>query len=946
MPLNLFCPNTLIRFQHRHLIISFLAGFLITLSASAQYVGFVYPAGGQRGTTFKITLGGQSFQGIDGITVSGAGVKARIIEYNKKMVNQETQLLGEQLRELKNTSTTPPSPAISNLITRIERLLTLNVQTPACASIANLVLAEVSIAPDAEPGQREIRVTTARGISNPLVFNVSQIPELSAEPMITCPLVTLGKEEQSLRKRKRDAKSSGSEMMKEEMMMGSAGVPSDLDDEEVCFKIPCVLNGQIGQGSVNRYRFAAKKGQKLVVIVQARELVPYMADAVPGWFQPVLVLCNAKGKEVAYVDDYQFKPDPVILCEIPEEGDYHLAIYDSIYRGREDFVYRMTVGELPFITSIFPLGTRAGETPQVEVKGWNLEETLITPNIKNPVPGVYQVIARGKGGLLISNPMPFALDSLPECMEKEPNSQLKTAQRVTLPVIINGRIENPGRKDIFQFEGRAGNEIVAEVYARRLNSPLDSILKLTDASGKILAANDDREDETAGINTHHADSYIRTKLPADGTYYVHLNDTQNKAGDNYGYRLRISIPQPDFALRLVPSMIAMRSNSTASLKVFALRQDGFTNTITFQIKGNTNAFSAMGKITGTQPVTQVTIKTSLTETKEPAVLVIEGRATNGKQTWAHEAIPSEDRMQAFLWRHLVPAQELRALVFNPPPPPPPPPKMAVKKVELKTESKKVNFPQGLMLHFNFDQWESGSLVTDRTGRNNNGRALGAKWNVAGKQSGGFEFPPISSSIQIKDSPTLNSKTVTLAVWFKTANSTRADRYIFEKQKEKGFALGVAGYSQEPANKGKMRFSINNHQCLSDSTVVDGVWHHVAAVFNGEALKLYVDGQIQKQVTAWKGEIGVNTNNVTIGLNKTNPSEQEKTAGFDGMMDEVMIFDHAISDEEVKVVIASLKPKFTKNQVASRLAELKELLERKLVIQSFYDRKVKECEVAP
>ena len=42
----------------------------------------------------------------------------------------------------------------------------------------------------------------------------------------------------------------------------------------------------------------------------ARELVPYLADAVPGWFQATLVLYDKKGKEVAYADDYRFNPDP------------------------------------------------------------------------------------------------------------------------------------------------------------------------------------------------------------------------------------------------------------------------------------------------------------------------------------------------------------------------------------------------------------------------------------------------------------------------------------------------------------------------------------------------------------------------------------------------------------------------------------------------------------
>jgi hypothetical protein len=40
----------------------------------------------------------------------------------------------------------------------------------------------------------------------------------------------------------------------------------------------------------------------------------------------------------------------------------------------------------------------------------------------------------------------------------------------------------------------------------------------------------------------------------------------------------------------------------------------------------------------------------------------------GTQKLVRVAEPAEDRMQAFLWRHLVPAQELKAFVFNPPKP--------------------------------------------------------------------------------------------------------------------------------------------------------------------------------------------------------------------------------------------------------------------------------------
>ena len=218
--------------------------------------------------------------------------------------------------------------------------------------------------------------------------------------------------------------------------------------------LPAIVNGQILPGGVDRYRFQARKGQQLVVAATARELIPYLADAVPGWFQAALALYDAKGKELAYADDYRFHPDPVLHYEIPEDGEYVVEIRDSIYRGREDFVYRITVGELPFVTSIFPLGGRAGAQTTVELKGWNLPVTSLTLDATQE-PGVYPLAVRKEDR--ISNRVPFAVDTLPECLEQEPNNTMPAAQPVTLPIIVNGRIDRPGDWDVFRFEGRAGD---------------------------------------------------------------------------------------------------------------------------------------------------------------------------------------------------------------------------------------------------------------------------------------------------------------------------------------------------------------------------------------------------------------------------------------------------------------------------------------------------------
>jgi hypothetical protein len=526
------------------------------------------------------------------------------------------------------------------LIERLERRVNAFVQTPACASISTILEVEVTVAPDAPPGEREIRVVTLRGgASNPLAFHVGQVPEYARKPMRTAQLQVLGKEALALRKRP----------------------PEEAEDR---INLPATLNGQIASGEMNLYRFTAREGQRLVITSLARQLVPYIADAVPGWFQPVLVLYDANGKEVAYDDDYRFKPDPVIWYQVPKSGEYVLAIYDAIYRGREDFVYRLTIGELPFITSIFPLGGPAGVVPSIKMRGWNLAATELQPPPTNTPPGITYVTARR--GNFLSNRVPFELDTLPEGFDNEGNNKISRAQKVTLPIIMNGRIDQPDDWDVYQFTGKSNETVVAEVAARRLESPLDSVIKLTDEHGKLIAYNDDREDLGAGLNTHHADSYFMAKLPADGNYYVHIGDTARKGGEEFAYRLRISPPRPDFALRITPSSTSLRSKSFTTLNMFVLRKDGFTNAVKLVLKDPPPGFVAQPQfLVGTQPIARLTFKADLPSTQVPVTLTVEGRAKFGDKEIAHAAVPTEDRMQAFLWRHLVPAKEFKAQVFDP-----------------------------------------------------------------------------------------------------------------------------------------------------------------------------------------------------------------------------------------------------------------------------------------
>ncbi len=668
--------------RSRVIMAFWLAALLLdAASAPAQqvnlHIGYVYPAGGRRGTTFDAVIGGQFLTGVNDVLVSGGGVRATITKYIRPMTGKERNALRirmdellarravvrkdfralEAFRSFKNAKTVKTDTAAHDqeierlqkkyagatwtaaddrLLAEVRKKIANGKRRPANPAISELSVVRMTVAEDAAPGRRELRIASPSGLSNPLVFCVGQLAEFSKEASKTIP-------------QQKNAAANPA--------LGQNSKPLP----EMRVALPAVVNGQILPGAVDRFRFTASKGQRLVVAAAARELIPYIADAVPGWFQATLALYDAHGKELAYAGDYRFHQDPVLYCPIPADGEYHVEIKDAIYRGREDFVYRITIGELPFVTSIFPLGGPSGTKTTVKLQGWNLPMTSLTMDNRDKLPGIYPICV-SKGGC-ISNTVPFAVDGLPECLEKEPNDQPSRAQQVTLPVMVNGRINQPGDWDVFRFEGRSGSEVVAEVYARRLNSPLDSVLKLTDATGRRLAFNDDHEDRGSGLLTHHADSWLRVALPADGTYYLHLGDAQHKGGPEYAYRLRISAPRPDFELRVAPSSGMARITRVLPLTVYALRRDGFSGEIALALKNAPKGFAISGGlVAANQDQVRITLTVPPTSQKGPFNVHLEGRATIGGVAVVHPAVPVEDMTQAFEYRHLVPSRELEVAV--------------------------------------------------------------------------------------------------------------------------------------------------------------------------------------------------------------------------------------------------------------------------------------------
>ena len=648
------------------------------------HIGYLYPSGVQKGMTVVVTAGGQNLKGPTDVYVTGEGVHCSIIKYIKPVGNlnaderEAVKKMLEKVRDLRFAELNTKNQMLENYLMTKEDSQDKDLKDPDVKidevqppdhplfydienksleelehiksiifaprqkqqqnrQLSEWVLLKIIVDADAKPGVRQIRINAHYGLTNPMVFQIGQFPEmLELEP--------------------NDRKN----------YFKAGNAPEQAKTTPI--KLPVTINGQILPGDIDKFRFYAQKGQQLVIETHARSLIPYLADAVPGWFQATIALYDFKGREVAFADDYRFDPDPVLFFQVPEDGEYDLEIHDAIYRGREDFVYRVSIGEQPFITQMFPLGAKEGTETIASIKGWNLPDDKLKLNTRKRE-DIIKYATVDKGGLL-SNSVAYTIDTLDECMEAESNDSIEDSPPIKLPIIINGQISKPGDVDVFKFQGQAGDKIAAEVDARKLNSPLDSILRLTDESGKVLQFNDDYVDndnylykDMTGLITHNADSYLLAELPQNGTYYLHLADVQNHGSDAHSYRLRVGPQQSDFALRATPSSLSMRSGAAIPIDIHVLRKDGFVGEIEVYLEDAPEGFELHGgRIPAGCDRITMTIKSPYSKTDDQLVsLKLQGRASINDTHLIHSVVAADDVMQAFLYRHLVPAEDLMFL---------------------------------------------------------------------------------------------------------------------------------------------------------------------------------------------------------------------------------------------------------------------------------------------
>jgi hypothetical protein len=245
--------------------------------------------------------------------------------------------------------------------------------------------------------------------------------------------------------------------------------------------LPVTLNGTVEKADdVDRYRFEARAGQQLVFDV--------LAARIGSSLDSVVTLRDAAGAVVARADDFRGRTDSLLAHRFAQTGTYTLEVGDGLNGGGTGHFYRLSVGELPYVTDVFPLGVRRGAVTTVKLDGFNLASPTARVDASSAAADQDRLevpIESPLGPAL--NKVEVALDDHADALEREPNDSTAAATILTAPAVVNGRIQRAGAgadEDLFRFRATKGQTLVFSVQADRLGSRLDSVLEILDGTGR------------------------------------------------------------------------------------------------------------------------------------------------------------------------------------------------------------------------------------------------------------------------------------------------------------------------------------------------------------------------------------------------------------------------------------------------------------------------------
>jgi hypothetical protein len=401
---------------------------------------------------------------------------------------------------------------------------------------------DIETAPGASFGHHVLHVVTHRGASNPVLLRISPLPHiLEAEPN------------------------------------------SILEDAQPV-TLPASILGRLNlDRDFDFFRFRAAKDSRWNFDLHSARNGNSLDAA--------LILLDASGRKLAHCEE-RFIWDPFLEFQAPADGEY-IAVVQPTHRFNDpNFAYSLDIRQAPHIDTVAPVALPPGRH-QISLYGAGFHDADARLEFSPPAITGRLIAAAGSsaraevdvppsvGGPVAvtvlshnarSNSARFLVDPLPVSSSTE----LQAPTQVT----AMARYRDPHR---FTIQAQAGESLTFEVRSQRFGADSDLFLRLYDASGKMIASNDDFA--FAGASFYTKDPRLTHKFAAAGAYTLEVRNTVNVAAEGTPFQLTVTPLRPSFTPQLADERPFLYPGQTKMWKVSVQRLDGHRDAIPVSLEG-------------------------------------------------------------------------------------------------------------------------------------------------------------------------------------------------------------------------------------------------------------------------------------------------------------------------------------------------------------------------
>ncbi|MBL7187719.1 MAG: discoidin domain-containing protein [Phycisphaerae bacterium] len=234
-----------------------------------------------------------------------------------------------------------------------------------------------------------------------------------------------------------------------------------------------------------------------------------------------------------------------------------------------------------------------------------------------------------------------------------------------------------------------------------------------------------------------------------------------------------------------------------------------------------------------------------------------------------------------------------------------------------------NASADLVSHWKFDDG-GGNTAIDSSGNDHHGTLFTGRepggtlshnptW-VKGKFGGAINFEAGGYVAIDMSYKATGLKEVSVAAWIRTSNA--GWQYIISFDRNEYYRLEVNGSGAGPGQIGWDVFTDAGQLNYGSVTRVDdGEWHHACGVFDNGTATIYIDGSPEPSKsmgrTYGSGNIRygfIGKNSEANGFNSPTPSNNPVDGDIlDGDLDDLRIYDNALTEKEIAQVIRGIPP---------------------------------------